>query len=213
MKKKVTKPKAATKKIVAKKKPAAKKVARPKATRPPPPPPEALLERGVHPKLTWLIKHLRQGRHAGGLLQLSAPGTHERELEPWLMGRTAGRTSIGRTAFGELLVFRDLRDHAASLGMEDAELACDVAAVDIHYKRMKVLSMSAEEFVELLDDAQWQNAFLRKPLFEAAKARLGDWGPTECFGFVPALSLGGSETAESIDRVDWKVHQALLLQM
>ena len=104
------------------------------------------------------------------------------------MGRTAGRTSIGRTAFGELLVFRDLREHAASLGMEDAELACDVAAIDIHFKRMKVLSMSAEEFVELLDDAEWQNAFLRKPLYEAAKARLGEWGPTECYGFVPALS-------------------------
>lgn len=212
MKKTVTKPKTAKKKIVAKKtKPAPKKKkavkAAPRSKAP------RLLERGVHPKLTWLIENLPQGRHAGGLLQISAPGRHARELEPWLMGRTAGRTSIGRTAFGELLVFRDLREHAASLGMEDAELACDVAAIDIHFKRMKVLSMSAEEFVELLDDAEWQNAFLRKPLYEAAKARLGEWGPNECYGFVPALSLGGSETADSIDRVDWNVHQALLFQM
>lgn len=193
----------------AKKKPAV----RSKTPRPPPPPPDALLERPVHPKLTWLIENLPPGRYAGGLLQISPPGTHARELEPWLMGRIEGRTSIGRTAFGELLVFRDLREHAASLGMEDAELACDVAAIDIHFKRMKVLSTSAEEFVQLLDDPEWQQAFLRKPMFDAVKARLGDWGADECYCFVPALALGGSESAESVDRVNWAAHQSLLLQM
>lgn len=131
MKKKVTKPKkkpvAPKKKVPAKKKKPAtakKKVvtkAKAKAPRPPPPPPDALTERPMHPKLSWLIQALPPGRYAGGLLQISPPGAHARELEPWLMGRTAGRTSIGRTAFGELLVFRDLRDHAASLGMEDAD--------------------------------------------------------------------------------------------
>ena len=204
-----------------KKKPVAtpKKKASPKKTkvvktpRPPPPPPEALLERAVHPKLTWLLANLPFGRHAGGLLQFSAPGSHARELEPWLMGRTDGRTSIGRTAFGELLVFRDLRAHAEELGMPEAEFACDVAAIDIHFKRMKVLATSAEEFVALLDDDEWQKAFLRKPLYAAARARLGEWSQTECYGFVPALALGGSEDAASIDRVDWLVHQSLLLQV
>ena len=172
-----------------------------------------LLERSVHPRLTWLIANLKPGRYAGGLLQFSPPGTHAREMGPWLMGRTDGRTSIGRTAFGELLVFRDLRHHATSLGMEDAETACDVAAIDIHFKRMKILATSAEEFVELLDDAEWQKAFLRKPLYLAAKARVGDWDQHECFGFVPALALGGSEQAASVERVDWRVYQALLLQM
>jgi hypothetical protein len=225
MKKKVTKPKkkvapkvkaAPKKKAPAKKKaaPAKKKPAvRSKSPRPPPPPPDALLERPVHPKLTWLLQNLPPGRYAGGLLQISPLGTHARELEPWLMGRTAGRFSIGRTAFGEPLVFRDLREHAASLGMEDAELACDVAAIDIHFKRMKVLSTSAEEFVQLLDDPEWQQAFLRKPMFDAVKARLGDWGADECYCFVPALALGGSESAESVERVNWAVHQSLLLQM
>ncbi len=73
---------------------------------PPPPPPDALLERGVHPKLTWLLANLAPGRHADGMIQFALPGAHAAELEPWLMGRTEGRTSIGRTAFGELLVFR-----------------------------------------------------------------------------------------------------------
>ncbi len=167
----------------------------------------------VHPKLTWLLENLKPGRYAGGLLQFSAPGTHADELGPWLMGRTDGRTSIGRTAFGELLIFRDLRDHATSLGMEDAATACDVAAIDIHFKRMKILATSAEEFVELLDDAEWQKAFLRKKLYLAAKVRVGDWDRHECFGFVPALALGGSEQAASVERVDWRVYQALLLQM
>ncbi len=179
---------------------------------PPPPPADALLEREVHPKLTWLLANLKPGRHAGGLLQFALPGAHAAELEPWLMGKTEGRTSIGRTAFGELLVFRDLRDHAASLGMEDAEFACDVAAIDIHFKRMKILATSAEEFVQLLDDEEWQRAFLRLPIFAAARARLGDWDQHECYGFVPALSLGGAEHAASVQRVDWRVHQSILLQ-
>ncbi|MDP2274228.1 MAG: DUF1851 domain-containing protein [Archangium sp.] len=193
----------------AKKKAAAKKRApkKPSSTK------AASMERGVHPKLTWLIAHLKPGRYAGGLLQFSPPGTHANELGPWLRGRTDGRTSIGRTAFGELLVFRDLREHATSLGMEDAETACDVAAIDIHFKRMKILATSAEEFVALLDDAEWQKAFLRKPLYLAAKARVGDWEQHECFGFVPALALGGREQAASVERVDWRVYQALLLQM
>jgi hypothetical protein len=213
---KVKKP-AAKEKIAAKKKPAAKKkvAAKKKAdpNTPPPPPPEALLERGVHPKLTWLLANLKPGRHAGGLLQFSQPGIHAAQLGPWLMGRTEGRTSIGRTAFGELLVFRDLRNHATELGMDDAEFACDVAAIDIHFKRMKILATSAEEFVEVLDDPEWQRAFLRQPIYAAAKKRIGDWEHHECYCFVPALALGGSEHAATVQRVDWRVHQALLLQM
>src|SRR5512140_3684582 len=86
-KKVVAKPKkvVAAKKVATKRKPQAK-------AKPPPPPPEALLERGVHPRLTWLLANLPFGRHAGGLLQFTAPGSHARELEPWLMGRTDGRT-------------------------------------------------------------------------------------------------------------------------
>ena len=203
------------KKLVAKKpakKPSSKKSA-PGAKQRRPLSPRAATGATVHPKLTWLLENLKPGRYAGGLLQFSASGTHANELGPWLMGRTDGRTSIGRTAFGELLIFRDLRDHATSLGMEDAATACDVAAIDIHFKRMKILATSAEEFVELLDDAEWQKAFLRKKLYLAAKVRVGDWDRHECFGFVPALALGGSEQAASVERVDWRVYQALLLQM
>lgn len=205
-----------TAKKPAKKKPAATKPVAKKAAARTPAAKKTVskkLERSVHPKLTWLIANLKPGRYADGLLQFSPPGAHASELGPWLMGRTDGRTSIGRTAFGELLVFRDLRDHATSLGMEDAETACDVAALDIHFKRMKILATSAEEFVELLDDAEWQKAFLRKPLYVAAKARVGEWTQDECFGFVPALALGGREQAASVERVDWRVYQALLLQM
>ena len=50
-------------------------------------------------------------------------------------------------------------------------------------------------------------------LYLAAKVRVGDWDRHECFGFVPALALGGSEQAASVERVDWRVYQALLLQM
>lgn len=165
-----------------------------------------------HPGYALLTKRLKPGPVAGGLVIITRPGALDGELRDWLLGNVAGRRSLGRTAFGDLVVFRDLRERARELGVGDAEREGDVALVDIHYKKMTVLGTSVETFLDGLDDALFQKAFLRKELFDEAKRRLGACKPTECYGFVPALALGGSEDADSVQRVDWRVHQAILLQ-
>lgn len=165
-----------------------------------------------HPSFITLTSRLRPGSYAGGLVIITAPGALDAEMSDWLMGNVVGRRSIGRTAFGELLVFRDLRERARELGMGNPDNEADVALIDVHFKKMTVLGTSVESFLDGLDDPLFQNAFLRKELFDEVKRRLGPCRPNECYGFVPALALGGSEDAASVQRVDWRVHQAILLQ-
>ncbi len=198
---KTSKPKRATKKKVtrAKTRPAAKRTTK-----------SARLE--DHPSFLSLTKRLKPGSYAGGLLIITAPGALDDAMHDWLMGNVAGRRSIGRTAFGELLVFRDLRERAQELGVGDPEREADVALIDVHFKKMTVLGNSIEAFLDSLDDADFQEAFLRRSMFDEVKRRLGPCATNECYGFVPALSLGGSEDAASVQRLDWRVHQAILLQ-
>ena len=165
-----------------------------------------------HPQYRELIEKLKPGWHAGGLLFVMQPGELDDEMTDWLMGRIAGRRSIGRTVFGDFILFRDLRDRARETGDGDPETEADVAMIDIHYKRMDVLGYSIAEVLEKLDDPSFQKAFFRKELADAVRARIGAPKDNECYGFVPALALGGSEDAASVASVDWRVHQAILIQ-
>jgi hypothetical protein len=134
-------------------------------------------------------------------------------MGPWLLGNTAGRTTIGRTAFGEFVIFRDLSERARALGLPGADEACDVSIIDVHYRRMTMIADSAQSFVELLEDKSWQRAFLRRDLLDKVRKKLGELGDDELYAFVPALALGGAEEPKYVERCNWLVHQALLLSM
>lgn len=165
----------------------------------------------AHPGFVEITRRLRPGSYAGGLVVITEPGALDTELSAWLMGNMEGRRSLGRTAFGELLVFRDLRERARQFG-GDPEREADVALVDIHFKKMTSFGTSVETFLDGLDDPQFLDAFFRRELFTQAVKRLGPCAKNECYGFVPMLAFGGSEDVESLQRLDWRVHQAILLQ-
>lgn len=184
------------KRAAAKKRPAAKKASGVRA----------------HPGFVALTAKLKPGRYAHGTLILTAPGKHDAEMSPWLMGKTEGRISLGRTAFGDFVIFRDLSARAKELGLPNPEEACDVALIDVHYKKMTMLADSASSFVSSLDDDGWQLAFLRREIYDAARERVGDYADDECFMFVPALAMGGAEEAASVQRGKWREHQAILFQ-
>jgi hypothetical protein len=194
--------KPAAKKPTAKKTAPEKTVAKPK--------PKAGID--AHPGYALLSSKLKPGRYAGGMLFVTKLGEHDDEMGPWLMGKTEGRRAIGRTAFGDIVVFRDLSGRAKELGLPDPHTACDVAMIDIHYKRMTMLADSAKSFLDSLEKPDWQKAFLRADLYRKAKKRLGDYGDDECFCFVLALAMGGSEDAASVQRANWRVHQDILRQ-
>lgn len=127
------------------------------------------------------------------------------------MGNSGGRVALGRGAFGELIVFRDLRQKARELGHLEVD-PYDIALIDIHLKRMKLIALSNDELLEGLETPQFRRAFFRGDLFDAARARHGELSDDECFAFVPALTFGGSEDAASARKHRWMTHQALLLQ-
>jgi hypothetical protein len=108
--------------------------------------------------------------------------------------------ALGRTAFGDILVFRDLRERAAGRGLASALDACDVALIDLNLKKMVVLAWSVEEFFERLPDPAFQRAFLRKDLYDQVRARLGDPGDDETYAFVPALAAAARTPARSCGR-------------
>ena len=49
-----------------------------------------------------------------------------------------------------------------------------------------------------------------KPLFERARKALGDLQPGECYGFVPAIGLGGTNELEYLRRVRAQEHFAII---
>jgi hypothetical protein len=170
-------------------------------------------DRGTHPKLALLLERLPPGRHAAGTLIVTKPGAHHAEMRRWLQGNVAGRVALGRSAFGDILIFRDLRKQAAAQGLASADEACDVALIDLNFKKMTVLAWSVEELLSHLDSAKFQRAFLRKKLYDQVKARLGDYGDDEAYAFAPVLALGGRESADSVQRSRWSVYQDFLLQL
>ncbi len=167
----------------------------------------------AHPHFAQLTKALPPGRHADGLLLITKPGALDDEMAGWLMGQTTGRRSIGRTAFGDIVVFRDLRERARQAGLPGADTACDISMIDIHDKQMAVLGDSVAAFLAAIDRHDWQEAFLRRSLYRDAKARIGNYTDDECFCFVPALALGGGGEADSVERASWRVHQDILRQL
>jgi hypothetical protein len=168
---------------------------------------------GDHPSLAKLLSQLPPGRYADGTLIVTEPDLHHAEMARWLMGNVEGRVALGRTAFGDIVVFRDLRERAAARGLPGVDDACDVALIDLNLKKMTVLAWSVEAFLDELDDREFQETYLRRTLYDQVKARLGDYGDDEAYAFVPALGLGGGEKAEGVERANWEVYQEILFQV
>lgn len=198
--------------VKVKTKPAARATAKPQTRSATATPPHHLTG-GAHPSFALLTASLPPGRHAGGAIVITPPDAHHAEMSTWLGGRVTGRVAIGRTAFGDLLVFRDLRDVAAAQGLPGADTACDIAMVEMNHKSMVILGYSVEEFLDNLGDPAFRRAYLRGPLYKLAKTLLGDFADDEAYTFVPALPLGGSETADCIQRGNWQVYQSILFQL
>jgi hypothetical protein len=118
----------------AKSKAPSRKAAKPKATR------TRRKARVAHPKLELLLEKLRPGHRANGTLIVSEPDAHLAEMKQWLMGNVDGRVALGRTAFGDIVILRDLRQRAAEAGLAGAEDACSVALIDLNYKGLTVLA-------------------------------------------------------------------------
>jgi hypothetical protein len=68
-------------------------------------------------------------------------------------------------------------------------------------------------FNGVLCENSYLEAVLKQDLFEEALPKLGAPQRDECYGFHPAIALGGSGTADTLKKVKLREHLSLLAQL
>lgn len=119
---------------------------------------------------------------------------------------------VGYSAFGELLAWNE-RFEQVLISLPKLEVRSDVI-VDSQWAgkchltfELELLTMmeGAFDFIEQTDEADY--------LFDRALARLGQLNLGECYGFVPALALGGRALLKNLERLDALVHFSILADL
>jgi hypothetical protein len=136
------------------------------------------------------------GTYADGFLRMVEPAAYEPVLDDWL-GLSERRATVLSSALGHLFVWAGGVAHM----------------LDPHQGRVTKLTDDVEILfgTVLCDDDVL--AGLGRDLYVEALPRLGRPTPDECFGFVPALALGGARTAENLERVQAREHLAILVSL
>jgi hypothetical protein len=67
-------------------------------------------------------------------------------------------------------------------------------------------------FETLMLDDEYIEDVLRQDLFKPAMAKLGTLHADECYGFLPPLAMGGSESVDALKRVKLREHLAIAAQ-
>ena len=152
------------------------------------------------------------GDYSEGLLRLINPDDYNNILYEWLNKKDMSRIPILITAFGEIFYYRDLgitfSDEGDEIHHEDFNL------LDVHFKNIEVCTWSSISFFEdYLCDENIIESMLRKSLFEQSVEKSGRLAENECFYFVPALALGGTESIECIAKGDMNVQLSILFQL
>lgn len=114
-------------------------------------------------------------------------------------------------AFGDLQVWSE-RYGVVNINLTHSTLRCINLAEGRKTKNPSLeiaFSLDLDEYkkksINAYDDAD-------KPLFARARKRLGDLEPGECYGFFPALAMGGAPKLENLKRTDALSHFSFLAQ-
>jgi len=81
------------------------------------------------------------------------------------------------------------------------------------YNNFSSLARGFKVFEKLLDEAEYFFRKVQAKNFNEALQLLGVPAYDECFGYVPLLSLGGSEKPENLQKVKLREHLELMYQM
>lgn len=147
-----------------------------------------------------LIEFFREngiGDYDGGLFRTVSPARSAELADAWGEPRAADSIFLVN-AFG-CFIYRDGDSNRLVnvWAQTTTELFADVAGV----------------FDGSLCDSGFLKSIMLRPEFRAAAKRLGAPAQDECFGFFPAIALGGDGSADSIRRVKLREHLALLAQL
>lgn len=138
-----------------------------------------------------------------GILQVVDPLDYMAPFYQWLGGVNYSRFPLFMTAFGNIIYYRKL-----------SPTESDISILDIHYRKIEVLSYSFDGFFEdCLRDTQIMDVLLDKSLYEQAVIENGSLKANEIFCFVPALVLGGTKDIVHIDKAIAPIHQEILFDI
>lgn len=148
-----------------------------------------------------LLEHWRLfgfGSYDEGLTWTHPPKEFEAVIEEWTGLSIEEAVLLARFSFGDFVMWA--RRH--------------VYFVNVHFGRIEELpSDPGFVFDEVLCDDTFLNSFVRHSLHQESVQRLGALTPHQCFAFVPALALGGTESVESVHKVTMREHLAFLAQL
>jgi len=85
----------------------------------------------------------------------------------------------------------------------------------IDYKRgdVNIIASGFEFFFDDLKTDYYLNKYFELNKYNEAVAKWGELEYDQCFGYVPLLSLGGSEKVENLDKVKIREHIELITQL
>ena len=170
------------------------------------------LKMHAHPLLVEFWREVGFGSFGDGFISFFHPDEYNEILNRWLMNTSPDPTRIpfARTAFGDLIYFRDLSEKAGQMNLAEAlDDASDVSFVSIHYRRSDVISYSMQGFFER-DLLEFLNADDTAMYHLYQKVKSIKRTENDCLFFKPALALGGLPQEKFVDSGDCKIHNQIL---
>ena len=150
-------------------------------------------------ELIWIWENMGFGVYEDGFLQIVNPDEYEFVFE--YIDKLLEPTVVwGVTALGNLLVWE---------GNDNWTIAPDegnrYSFIDINKLRDKVKSSRVDVFLNILvnDEEDLTEDFAAKPYLQI-KGKLPKLEYGQCYGYVPALALGGTKSNKNLKVVDTK---------
>ncbi|MBW4606910.1 MAG: DUF1851 domain-containing protein [Hassallia sp. WJT32-NPBG1] len=135
--------------------------------------------------------------YSEGLIWTVNPSEFKSALSNWIEAADEAIV-FARTAFGDMIVWNGQ----------------NVQYVSVLYNRVFELTKDIEILFEyLLCDNDYLKDALDIRLYRKALKKLGQLEPAECYGFEPAISLGGSGTVDTLQKVKLQEYLEILAQL
>lgn len=147
-----------------------------------------------------LISHWKAAgwcAYADGLIWLANPADFKGILDDWLE-KSDKSLAIMRTAFGNLFIWDDDGVHF----------------LDVLHNKIFPLTDDLEILFDLnLCRDKFLEDVLDRKTFQEAKEKLGPLAHTECYGYEPAIALGGPGTVETLKKVKLREYLGILAEL
>ena len=131
-----------------------------------------------------------------GFLFLVNPADFKQIAKDIFPGKKAAIV-LARTSFGDLFLL-----HENTFFLYQSS----------YHKTMEVATDLDYFFNDFLTQGSFADKFLFRDLHKKAKKTLGDLAYDECYGFIPALPMGGEENVNSLQKVKLMEYVSMLIQ-